>query len=170
MTHKKKGQLTTHIEWAKHLRKIGKRIFWKGEREAEKRLVSNELKELNNHQETKNFICCLVGNIADEIEFGENKELRKGNKQFRPGAKVYCFPPLWSDGYISIKVIGKPRKSKKMITVVIPSKHITNWRKQKVYNQFIIDRMIQNNGWSFDVNSESNLDNLLNSLLKNRMS
>lgn len=45
MSHKRKGQLTTHIEWAKHLRKIGKRIFWKGEREAEKRLVSDEVKE-----------------------------------------------------------------------------------------------------------------------------
>ena len=169
MAYKRKGQLTTHIEWVKHLRKIGKRIFWKGEREAEKRLVSDELKEVDDYQETKDYIWCLVGNIADEIEFGENKELRKGNKQFRPGAKVYCFPPLWGDGYDSIKVIGLPRKRKKMITIVIPSKHVTNWRKQKVYNQFVINKMIENNGWSYDVDSQIDLDNLYKSIVKNRM-
>jgi hypothetical protein len=43
MGHKQKGQLTTDIERYKHLRKIGKRIFWKGERMAEKKVVSQDL-------------------------------------------------------------------------------------------------------------------------------
>ena len=30
MSHKKKGQLTSHSEWAKHLRKFGKRFFLEG--------------------------------------------------------------------------------------------------------------------------------------------
>ena len=34
MATKKKGLLTTSIEWAKHLRKYGKRTFWKRERKA----------------------------------------------------------------------------------------------------------------------------------------
>ena len=45
MSTKKKGQLTTDTEWRKHLRKIGKRFFWKGERLAEKKMIENEIKE-----------------------------------------------------------------------------------------------------------------------------
>ena len=122
-----------------------------------------------SHEESKDYIWCLVGNIVDDIEFGENKELRKGNKQFRPGAKVHCFPVLWGDGYESIKVIGLPRKSKKMITIIIPSKHVTNWRKQKIYNQFVIKTMSENNGWKNEPDSQRDLDDLCNSLVKNRM-
>lgn len=47
MSHKQKGQLTTHIEWAKHLRKFGKRFFWKAERKAEKRLLEEESREID---------------------------------------------------------------------------------------------------------------------------
>lgn len=44
MSTKKKGQLTTDPEWRKHLRKIGKRFFWKGERLAEKEMIDKEIK------------------------------------------------------------------------------------------------------------------------------
>ncbi|OIQ15993.1 MAG: hypothetical protein BM557_10580 [Flavobacterium sp. MedPE-SWcel] len=43
MSHKKKGQLTLDIEWRKHLRKFGKRVFWKGERKAEKKMIPDEI-------------------------------------------------------------------------------------------------------------------------------
>ena len=43
MGTKKKGQLTTSPEWAKHLRKYMKKQFWKGERHAEKKLIHDEL-------------------------------------------------------------------------------------------------------------------------------
>ncbi len=46
MSTKKKGQLTTNPEWMKHLRKIGKRFFWKGERLAEQKFIDNELKDV----------------------------------------------------------------------------------------------------------------------------
>ncbi len=42
MSHKRKGQLTVSKEWAKHLRKFWRRKFWKGERNAGKRLIKNE--------------------------------------------------------------------------------------------------------------------------------
>lgn len=45
MSTKKKGQLTTDSEWRKHLKKIGKRFFWKGERLAEKKMIDKEIKE-----------------------------------------------------------------------------------------------------------------------------
>ncbi len=45
MGNKRKGQLTTDSEWHKHLRKIGKRFFWKGERLAEKQMIEQNLTE-----------------------------------------------------------------------------------------------------------------------------
>ncbi|PKH51898.1 hypothetical protein CXF68_14915 [Tenacibaculum sp. Bg11-29] len=51
MGYKQKGQLTTDIEWHKHLRKIGKRFFWKGERNAEKKMVNENLSEINDMTE-----------------------------------------------------------------------------------------------------------------------
>lgn len=45
MAHKRRGQLTTSPEWAKHLRAVAGRWFWKGERRAERRLVRAVLDE-----------------------------------------------------------------------------------------------------------------------------
>ena len=42
MTTKKKGQMTTSKEWAKHLRKFLRRQFWKGERQAGRKFVNKE--------------------------------------------------------------------------------------------------------------------------------
>lgn len=46
MAHKKKGHLTTSPEWAKHLRKYMKNQFWRVERNAGKKLIQSELKEM----------------------------------------------------------------------------------------------------------------------------
>lgn len=37
MSTKKKEVLTTGTEWRKHLRKVGKRLFWKKERTTQKK-------------------------------------------------------------------------------------------------------------------------------------
>ncbi len=42
MAHKKKGQLTTTSEWAKHLRKYLKRKFWKKERKTGKIMIKRD--------------------------------------------------------------------------------------------------------------------------------
>lgn len=122
----------------------------------------------NNYKETSDYIWCLIGNAVNERDYVEGKELKRGTKHFRPGAKLYCFPPLWGDGYESIKVIGLPKKSKKRITVVMKSDLITNWRKQKVFDRFIIDTMIENKGWDYSADSHERLDILLKSLIKKR--
>jgi hypothetical protein len=44
MSTKKKGILTSDSEWRKHLRKIGKRFFWKAERKAGKQEAIKESK------------------------------------------------------------------------------------------------------------------------------
>jgi len=41
----KKGLLTGPPEWAKHLRKFGKKIFWASERQAGKKEIKRQLKD-----------------------------------------------------------------------------------------------------------------------------
>ena len=41
MSTKKKGILTLSKEWAKHLRKYGKRVFWSAERKAAQRYLTS---------------------------------------------------------------------------------------------------------------------------------
>jgi hypothetical protein len=94
------------------------------------------------------FIWCLVGNIVDKHLAGKELGIKRGTKQFVAGAKVYCFPSMWGDGYEKIMVIGKPRKRQKLIRVIMESKYIKNWRLQKVYDPFVISEMVNNYGWS----------------------
>ena len=47
MSTVKKGLLTKDGEWRKHLKKWGKRFFWKGERKAGKKLIRKETNENN---------------------------------------------------------------------------------------------------------------------------
>jgi hypothetical protein len=44
MAHKQKGQLTPSPQWWKHLRDW-KRIFWKSERNAQKKDIKERIKE-----------------------------------------------------------------------------------------------------------------------------
>ncbi len=46
MSHKRKGQLTTSGEWARHLRPFYRKVFWKRERQAEQAYIVSESTEL----------------------------------------------------------------------------------------------------------------------------
>lgn len=46
MSSVKQGTLTPPPEWAKHLRRWGKRIFWRRERGAEKRDAKERVREM----------------------------------------------------------------------------------------------------------------------------
>jgi hypothetical protein len=45
MSHKRKGMLKTSTEWAVHLRRFGKKLFWRQHRQIEKKEAK---KEANN--------------------------------------------------------------------------------------------------------------------------
>jgi len=45
MSNVKKGQLIKPKEWAKHLRKFGKRVFWSAHRKAEQKEIKQQIKE-----------------------------------------------------------------------------------------------------------------------------
>ena len=113
------------------------------------------------------FIWCLIGNIVGEHGLRINNEIKKGTKHFSSNTKVYCFPPLWGDGYENIKVIGRHRKSKRFVVMVIPSKYVTNWRLQKVYRPYILKVMHFQYGWTDSEKDKERILEMLSWLPKN---
>lgn len=105
MAHKKKNQLTVSPEWAKHLRKIGKRFFWKTERLAEKIQIDDELahnQELKGQSKIERNIeqireklsllvsvdkdYCVFGASHHRYQFGSSiseEDLEEFEKEFR---------------------------------------------------------------------------------------
>lgn len=95
------------------------------------------------------FVWCLIGNIVDGHLTGADLCSPTGTKHFSAGTKVYCMRAQWGDGYEKIKVIGRHKKSKRYVCLVIPVKFITNWRLQKVYRPYILNVMNNSTyGWT----------------------
>ncbi|MEK6337288.1 MAG: hypothetical protein AABM67_20390 [Acidobacteriota bacterium] len=68
-------------------------------------------------------IWCVVANISDRIPRGPaGNEVRCGTKHFTARTKLYCYPPLWGDGYDNIKVIGRHRKSKRYVEMIVAAR------------------------------------------------
>ncbi len=84
---------------------------------------------------------CLVGNVVKEREYGENHEIRNGVKQLSGGTKVFVAPVQWGDGGEDVVVIGMHRYGKRYIEIIIPSRHIENYRMQKVYKPAVLKLM-----------------------------
>jgi hypothetical protein len=112
----------------------------------------------------EDWIWCLVGNISDKVEHGEAHEIKNGTKHFSPGTKVYCYPPLWGDGYEKIKVIGRHRKSKRLITIVMRSNSIEKWRVKKVFAPIIISEMRNNRGWANTERDRADIEKIIEGL------
>lgn len=112
---------------------------------------------------------CLVGNIVAEHAFGESKEIRRGSKHFTPGTKVYCLPPQWVDGYDQVVAIGIARRSRRWITVVLPSRLITNWRAKVVYQPAALRRLRKGfGGFNHQWTSRQEVESWAESLRRNR--
>lgn len=103
---------------------------------------------------------CLVGNIVEQHEYGENHEIRYGTKQFRPKAKVYVNLVYGGMGHENILVIGRPRRTYKYIEVVTARRYVENFRLQKVYKPAILRRM-ERSEWDWWGNTDSARDDLI---------
>jgi hypothetical protein len=89
----------------------------------------------------------LVGNIIDRHYYGMQKEIRRGTKQFRPGAKVYIFPSHEE----TVNVIGQPRKSRRRIEIMMRSDRIKNVRIKKVFDPYIVQKADEDQFYSWTV-------------------
>ena len=103
---------------------------------------------------------CLVGNIVGEHISGESHELKYGNKQFRPHAKVYINLIYAGMGHESILVLGIPRHSSRYIEIVIARKYVENFRLQKVFKPVVLKQMNQSK-WDWWGNTDSARDSLI---------
>jgi hypothetical protein len=84
-------------------------------------------------------VWCVVANVAESRPYGVGgSETRRGLKHFSPGAKLYCFPPLWGDGYEKLQVVGRHRGSHQYVTTIVPSRWLTHWRAQLVYSPHVV--------------------------------
>ena len=82
---------------------------------------------------------CLVANVVRERPYGPGgKAIRRGNKHFAPGAKVYCYPAQWGDGYERIQVLGRHRATHRYVKMIVSEKWLTNWRAQLAYSPHVI--------------------------------
>jgi phage-related protein len=106
-----------------------------------KHIAAKLLRVSTKPRQDETGLYCLVGNIVAVHEFGEKHEIRKGTKHFTPGTKVYCLPAQWGDGYENIIAVGICRKSRRWITVVMPTRHITNWRAKPVFSATVLKRL-----------------------------
>lgn len=87
-------------------------------------------------------VWCLVANVVEERTCGpDGTETWHGTKHFAPGAKIYCFPAQWGDGYEQIRVVGRHRGSRRFVTMIVKSRWLTNWRVQLVYSPAVIERL-----------------------------
>lgn len=82
---------------------------------------------------------CLIGNIVDYHYWGEDKEVKRGTKRFRPNTKVYCLPQYGGMGHERMPVLGLARHSRRLIRATIQSKWIKNYRVKRVYDPIIIE-------------------------------
>lgn len=106
-------------------------------------------------------IWCVVANVKEERPYGPGKqEVRRGTKHFAPGAKVYCAPVLWGDGYEKIKVVGHHRATHRYVTMVIRSEWLTNWRVELAYSPYLIYEMMAL--WDDSAESKSQAQELVN--------
>lgn len=102
-------------------------------------------------------VWCLVANVVEARNYGEEGEVRSGTKHFPPGAKVYCFPTLWGDGYENVKVVGRHRGSHQYVTMIVRSEHLTNWRAKLVYSPEVIRRL--EGRWDASAKSKEEAEN-----------
>ena len=115
------------------------------------------------------FVWCLVGNIVEEHEFGEEHEVKTGTKQFGPGAKVYLAPVQWGDGFENVVAIGVPRHQKRNIEIITRRNYVENFRVQKVFKPSILKRMCSSkySWWGDSETDRENIDKYLSFLNPN---
>ena len=73
--------------------------------------------------------------------------------------KIYCAPGHWGDGGENIVVIGKHRGSPKYIEIIIPRKHIENFRCQKIFKPAVL-KLMDASKWGFWDNSDDHRDTI----------
>lgn len=73
---------------------------------------------------------------------------------------------MWGDGYERIKLIGRHRGSSRLVTMIIASDNVANWRYKKVFDPFVLKEMTSNSGWTDKDSDREKIIQLAESLKK----
>lgn len=87
---------------------------------------------------------CVVANVKPEA-FG--RATSAGTRHFAAGAKLWCLPVCWGDGYAKIRAIGRHRGSHQHVLMVVPSYWLTNWRARVAYHPEVVRQLRQHGEW-----------------------
>ncbi|PJM74404.1 hypothetical protein [Bifidobacterium simiarum] len=107
------------------------------------------MEETKQRQRGELFSWCLVANVVDEHEVGQDHHIENGTKIFSPGTKVYV-SSIWRDSSFDhggvLRVIGKPRKQWRLAIVYIRRDRLTNFRARKVFDPKALRCMARDEG------------------------
>jgi hypothetical protein len=87
---------------------------------------------------------CVVANVKPEAR---GRATAAGTRHFAAGAKIWCLPPAWGDGYEHIRVIGRHRGSHRHISIIMASRYLTNWRAKVAYHPEVIRLLHEHGSW-----------------------
>jgi hypothetical protein len=62
----------------------------------------------------------------------------RGACPFEAGSKLYCFPPMRSGAYESVKAIGPDPRSNKLVAAVVPASDLEKWQAEPVRSPQIL--------------------------------
>jgi len=97
---------------------------------------------------------CLVANVVDTHKTGQNHHVVHGTKIFSAGTKVYVSSE-WSDTTPaggSYKVIGRARKSHRLVCAWLRRDCMENLRLRRVFSPNVLRKMAEESGQSNGVN------------------
>lgn len=86
----------------------------------------------------KLYRMCVLGKIIGAHYKGTDKQIRYGTPYFSAGTKVYCIFMYGGMGHQQVRVLGKLRKSSRIIDVVIATNLVKNYRLKKVFEPRVI--------------------------------
>lgn len=85
-------------------------------------------------------VWCLVAEIPQKTDPPHRtKSEALWLSRFQPGAMIYCFPPLWSNWWRKNRVIGRANDRSRIITAVIPTGCLVNWRAELITDTEVIE-------------------------------
>jgi hypothetical protein len=83
-------------------------------------------------------IWCVVANVVTERPYGPGgAETRSGTKHFRPGAKVHIIS-AYAGTCENVVAIGHHRGSNQYSRLVVPVRHLENFRVKLAYSPEVI--------------------------------
>lgn len=108
-------------------------------------------------------LLCAVANVVAERPYGPGgAETRIGSKHFASNTKVYVVDYYWGAGAEDVTVIGHHRKSRRLITVVMKSELLVEWRVQPIHKPEIL-RMTDGQLWNGVLKDKARLQKIVDS-------